>query len=442
MKDTEPSQKHARLRGSGQRALGMAYKSILALVALALLWVVAGIVTQRLPLPDTLKPLVDLAAPLLISLLAGLLFVRRFEARFEEVFAVAERLADGDWTTEIALRPGRTSDELDRLLELLERVRHNNSGLMQQVHGAASRVQRSSRSLGHTAQGLYTDISTFSKALESLSEGAESQTANTEEMQQGIDRLAVETAEHRELAVSTEQEAQSAREAAIDSGRVVGGILEEWETQLTGLRAINEDIEAFEATARQIATIVEVISEVAHRTHVLSLNAGLEAIRAGDGGAEFVGLAEEIRGLSEDTARRAGSIEDILRRFVHQQHELLNRLRENIQGLDAGRQQVGTVRGRLDQIVHGMDTIATRIVRLARAFETQAERMLVLRTQAEAVHRISAQHARLTRETVTQSRDQMVVGADELLHEARELDKISSDLGRPPKTASGKRETV
>jgi methyl-accepting chemotaxis protein len=247
-------------------------------------------------------------------------------------------------------------------------------------------------------------------------------------MQTGIDKLATETVDHRKLALDTEGDSRNTRTAGIESSRAIAGILERWEVQLADLRAVDRDVGAFEETAREISTIVEVIGEIAHRTHVLSLNAGLEALRAGDQGTGFVGLAEEIRGLSEDTARRADSIEAILGRFQDSLGRLIDRLRTNIQALDEGRTHVGTVRQRLQVIIDGTEAVSDGVVRLARAFEQQAERMAVLRAQAGVVHQTTTNHARVVGETVTRSRDQMIVGADELRHEARELDRVASDL--------------
>lgn len=375
--------------------------------------------------------LVGIALPGLLTIVVTAVAAHHLRRQIDAVFSAVERIAADDWTTPLVADTHRAPvDEFDLLIRLLEHTRVRNAELLNDVERAAERVQRSSRALSNTAQGLYADISNFSMALEGVVEGAAAQTGYTEDMQSGIDRLATATSEHRQLAIEVESESRDTQAAGIESGRAITGILERWEVQLTDLREVNRDIAAFEETAREISTIVEVIGEIAHRTHILSLNAGLEALRAGEQGTGFVGLAEEIRGLSEDAGRRAASIEAILGRFHDRLGRLLDRLRSNIASLDEGRTHVGTVRQRLQEIVDGTEAVGVSVVRLARAFEQQAERMSLLRAQAGHIHQISTNHARLVRENITRSRDQMVVGADELLHEGRELDKIAADLAR------------
>lgn len=391
------------------------------------IWTAAGLAATQVP--GLWREALSIGAPALLTLIGVAMTAYRLRKRVDVLIDAADRLARGEWQTPLSTATNTaTTDEFDRLLAMLEQTRARNAELLAGVESAAERVQRSSRALSSTAQGLYADVSTFSMALEKVVEGAVAQASETEAMQAGIDNLATETGDHRRLALDTEGDSRNTRTAGIDSSRAIAGILERWEVQLADLREVGRDVGAFEETAREISTIVEVIGEIAHRTHVLSLNAGLEALRAGDQGTGFVGLAEEIRGLSEDTARRADSIEAILGRFQTGLGRLIDRLRTNIQALDEGRANVGTVRQRLQTIIDGTEAVSDGVVRLARAFEQQAERMGVLRAQAGLVHQTTTNHARVVDETVTRSRDQMVVGADELRHEARELDRVASDL--------------
>ncbi len=424
---TERSATPARLR--------MGVKFQFGAGVLVAVWSVAALIATRVP--GLWREALAIGAPALLTVAGVAIAAYRLRKRVDTLFEAADRLARGEWETPLVnTGASSTADEFDRLLGMLEQTRARNAELLAGVESAAARVQRSSRALSNTAQGLYSDISTFSMALEQVVDGAVAQAAETDAMQNGIDKLATETVDHRKLALDTEGDSRSTRTAGIESSRAITGILERWEVQLADLREVDRDVGAFEETAREISTIVEVIGEIAHRTHVLSLNAGLEALRAGDQGTGFVGLAEEIRGLSEDTARRADSIEAILGRFQSSLGRLIDRLRTNIQALDEGRTHVGTVRQRLQVIIDGTEAVSDGVVRLARAFEQQAERMAVLRAQAGLVHQTTTNHARVVGETVTRSRDQMIVGADELRHEARELDRVASDLAA--RAGSGK----
>jgi len=88
------------------------------------------------------------------------------------------------------------------------------------------------------------------------------------------------------------------QEAAVLGGKAV-------DEAIQGMRAINDN-------SKQIGNILTVITEIANQTNLLSLNAAIEAAKAGEQGKGFAVVAEEVRKLAERCAAAAKEITTLI----------------------------------------------------------------------------------------------------------------------------------
>lgn len=82
-------------------------------------------------------------------------------------------------------------------------------------------------------------------------------------------------------------------------------------------------IEALSDKSRSIVGIVESINSIARQTNLLSLNASIEAARAGDAGRGFAVVAEQIRQLADQSAASAGEIQKIIDDIIKNTKEVV-----------------------------------------------------------------------------------------------------------------------
>lgn len=78
------------------------------------------------------------------------------------------------------------------------------------------------------------------------------------------------------------------------------------------MKKMLEEMEKLETSSKEISKIIKVIDEIAFQTNILSLNAAVEAARAGDAGKGFAVVAEEVRNLAQKSAMAAKNTEAII----------------------------------------------------------------------------------------------------------------------------------
>src|SRR5947209_9245829 len=86
--------------------------------------------------------------------------------------------------------------------------------------------------------------------------------------------------------------------------------------------------------AGDISSIVDTINLIAERTNLLSLNASIEAARAGDAGRGFAVVAEEIRNLADRSAKATSDIAAIIKALQEVAHDAVTASNDGLRVAD------------------------------------------------------------------------------------------------------------
>jgi methyl-accepting chemotaxis protein len=270
-----------------------------------------------------------LALALALAAVTAVLLTRSLTQPLERALRVVSLVAAGDLRERA---PEEGQDELSHLLRAMNDMSQRLTDVLGQVQEEASSLANSAHQLSTTSQ--------------SLSHGTTEQSAAAEETAAHLEELNTATRQAATHAQQTEQVAlQSARDA--EESRA----------------AVAEAVQAMKTIAQKIL----LIEEIAYQTHLLSVNAGIEAARAGDNGRGFSVLAAEIRRLADrcrasaqdiselashsvKTAERSGNriaqLMPAVQRTTHMVQQVTAAAAEqatNLSGVSSAMQQVSTV---------------------------------------------------------------------------------------------------
>ena len=225
---------------------------------------------------------------------------------------------------------------LERLQQSVRTVAEGTTHIV----AAAQSVLNSVDDTSGEVAGISSAVDQVAHNLEFLSRTISTSAAAIEEINHSIRTVEQHAAKSHDLSSQVKAQADQGRIVAAEAISALDAIHRAVELSHKGITMLSEN-------SGRIDGIITVINEVTKRTNLLALNASIIAAQAGDQGASFGVVAEEIRNLSQKTGKSTGEITDIIEqvraesRQAAEQIALTNELVN--QGVTSGRQMAAAL---------------------------------------------------------------------------------------------------
>jgi methyl-accepting chemotaxis protein len=321
--------------------------------------------------------------------------------------------------TGLLLVRSRDQSELTENSSLaLENVR----GGIRSVLGAAETVTDLTQDASSRALELQASAEEVARSMDYLFQSVEKTSASTTEMNASMNEMSQRTdvlagigeevlsfvaqldstaGELLATSRSTADIAQQVREDARGGGetvnRTVEGINATHELTMSTAKTIDE----LQRSVGQISQILTVIEEVANRTNLLSLNAAIIAAQAGEQGAGFTVVADEIRELAERTRGSTKEIGTIIKAVQSGSRQAVQKMHEGVAKVTDNVRLAGDAASSLAKIVESAARSYDMAMRISRALEEQSQGS---RRLHEVTSRMSDHIAEINRATREQAR--------------------------------------
>ncbi|MEM6868815.1 MAG: CHASE3 domain-containing protein [Cyanobacteria bacterium P01_C01_bin.121] len=299
---------------------------------------------------------------------------RIIQQSIEKALAAAESVATGDLTHPIEIT---SDDSIGKLLGAIKNMTRSLNDLISEVSESGIQVTRSA-----------TQISSSSRQLEAT---MTQQAASTSEITVTAQEIAT-TAD--ELARTVEQVATMANGTATVAGDGQQQ-LTQMETTIRQLAQATESIAAklglINDKANNINNVVTTITKVAEQTNLLSLNAAIEAEKAGEYGAGFAVVSREIRRLADQTAVATLEIENMVQDMQSAVSTGVMEMDKFSQNINQGVSDVQTISSQINLIIEQIKGLTPQFEMASKGMDTQSQRGQQIRVAMEQLNDTSQQ---------------------------------------------------
>lgn len=207
-----------------------------------------------------------------------------------------------------------------------------------------------------------------------------------------------------------------AQAGGVAVGRTVEGINATHELTQSTAATIDE----LQRSVGQITQILSVIEEVANRTNLLSLNAAIIAAQAGEHGAGFTVVADEIRELAERTRGSTKEIGQIVKAVQNGSRQAVQKMQEGVARVGENVEQAEETARSLEKIVNSATRSFDEARRISRSLEEQST---ASRRLHEVASRMTDHIAEINRATREQAR-----GTELLAQESERVRDIAAQV--------------
>lgn len=309
----------------------------------------ANLATKRAPA----ILITGVSAALIVLLLLGIKLTYSVTRPISLMVDALKKLATGDLASRVELR---ASGEIGEMVSAYNDATARTSGTMTDVLNITREIDAGTNKVSTTST--------------ELASGVTDQVENAENVNQALKSISEST---RATATTTSEAASLAR----DSRRAAERGHKEMDEMVEAMKSI-------ENSSADISKILTDIDEIAFQTNLLSLNAAVEAARAGDAGRGFAVVAEEVRGLAQRSAAAARNSSSLI-----EQSNARSKL---------GVELAGKVGDALDEISRRTDDVSTLMNQVETASAEQTRSIENVESGVLSLSAVTQQNAGSTQE--------------------------------------------
>lgn len=245
----------------------------------------------------------------ILAILIGTIIAGGIGNAISKLMKSIAKAAKGDLTVKFETK---RKDEFRVLSASLNDMISGMRNLIGEVAIVGAKVNDSSTELSATSENILESTKDISLTIDEIEKGVVQQASDTESCSGQMTNLSEKINQVYDSTYEIEQIANNTKSIVKNGMLIIDELKEKTKATSDVSQAIISDIKSLEEQSHNIGNFVGIINDIASQTNLLSLNASIEAARAGQAGRGFAVVADEIRKLADESVKAASEIETIV----------------------------------------------------------------------------------------------------------------------------------
>ncbi|OKQ00284.1 methyl-accepting chemotaxis protein [Paenibacillus sp. P46E] len=368
--------------------------------------------------------LLVILAAIVIALLIGYLLVRQIGRPLGKLARLMEEGEQGNLQVRTSFKG---QDEIGRLGHSFNKMMEQISLLAGQSGNSAAQVLATSEQLVNASSTTSTHAREVAAATGEIARGAASLALEAESSNHNVEMMNLQIKEVKEINQAMDISAEKVITVSDQGAELMKTLVAQSESTVRMMDLIQENSIRLRESTHLIRSILTPMVAVNKQTNILALNASIEAVRAGAAGRGFIVIADEIRGLANQSNQSIASVSRITEEIsshidntVQVVGETAPLFREQISSVRESSIIFEDVRAEMEQFIGYLNESSASVTALTECQHLLGESMASVRA---VVQQTSAS----TEEVASMSSQQFIV-SEELVALSGKLETLAEEL--------------
>ena len=291
-----------------------------------------------------------------------------------------------------------SNDEIGLIKVRMQHMATMLSDIVEKIREASDHMTASSWELNETSEQTLSANGEISRAVQDVAEGSTNMATSILDINDNLGTMSSETQVIDSSVYEIKKQAAIVQESSQLMSEKMRNMQQSSARMDAGIATISDRIQKVNEVVDRVSQIVSVIEDISGQTNLLSLNASIEAARAGDAGRGFAVVAEEIRVLSDNTSEQLENIKNIISELISECNECVKASENIVEDNATQKEEIGYVLSEFGTLDEQIGLTADKAEEIKQLVETMVELNGNITTSSGGLTDVSSANAAATEE--------------------------------------------
>ncbi|MCQ6278106.1 methyl-accepting chemotaxis protein [Bacillus sp. EB600] len=369
--------------------------------------------------------LVIIVCSIVVSGLFVFFFSRSLKINLSKIVTTAKKVATGELNVNHLTYDGK--DEIGELTFAVNQMTTSLKNMVKGIKTASEKIDQNSDQLKNHTYNVKKSSEEISETMLLLSAGSEEQAASTFQLFSNYDTLNSEIELSTRKGTILKNTAENVLNVTDVGQRLMNDSVKQIKTVYQMIQTTFNKVVQMEKQTTEISKLAEVIKSIASQTHLLALNASIEAARAGDFGRGFSVVAKEVKKLAGEVEDSLVEINEIVLTVQGMAKEISGSLQAGFNELRSGTNKIEDTGESFQIIKKEIEKMADNIVDISKYLDNISDNSHDMKSSFEAITATSQQFTAGTVQTSSSIQNQDME-LEKILGKVKEMDEEANIL--------------